>query len=173
MREFDRAAGEIASCCSVLGLGYRVEWGQNGGQYFIIGYGKTAVTVSCHPADSKFTMRVERRLTNIEGVGIADAVPVVNYEESAEHGTPVRVKPIVEEVDAVEYLDGFRAERPLFVYSDGFGPQAFDESAASVTQACSDAFSNLLEQTGIDLTDSTAAESGNAAQREGARRGYQ
>jgi hypothetical protein len=110
-----------------------------------------------------------RRLSNIEGFSLVDSTPLVEVETELSEvyrsvgGENVTLQELTEMVESegLEYFDGYRSSVPLFVYSDGFGPQQFDESLSKLDRYCREAFNKSLDVLGLDIDqmqDATGSE---------------
>jgi hypothetical protein len=56
-----------------------------------------------------------------------------------------------DESAGVEYFDGYQTTKPLYVFEDGFGAKAFDESLAELDQISRTAFNRTIQQLDIDI----------------------
>jgi hypothetical protein len=167
MREFDTAIGTVASCCSVLKDPYQAVWTRQG-QRITIQHRGGVVTLIANPTEGAFQAYSVRKLTNIEWFDISQSEAVVDLEtelsELSDELAPSNIKlTALTETEAStgeEYFAGFRAERPLFVYDDGFGPQQFDETLSELDQTCRIAVNEIVDTLDLDIEeiDDTAGE---------------
>lgn len=175
MREFDDAIGTLASCCSVLKDPYQAVWTRHG-QRITIQHRGGVVTVIADPTAGAFRAHSVRRLTNIEWFDVSRSKPVADLEaelsalsdELAPSNIKLTALTETEESEGEEYFDGFRAERPLFVYDDGFGPRRFDETLSELDQTCRIAVNEIVDTLDLDIDeiDDTAGEDDDAEEPE-------
>jgi hypothetical protein len=175
MREFDNAIGTLASCCSVLKDPYQAVWTRHG-QRITIQHRGGVVTVLANPTAGAFQAHSVRKLTNLDWFDISQSKAVVDLEaelsELSDELAPSNIKLTAltetEESTGQEYFDGFRAERPLFVYDDGFGPQRFDETLSELDQTCRIAVNEIVDTLDLDIDeiDDTAGEDEDAEEPE-------
>lgn len=161
MREYDRAIGRIASCCSAVNASYRGFRNQRGQQILEIRYRNGVFTVVTQPTDSYFLAISARRLSNVDGFDITRSRPIVQVEENLTElfdeleTANIRIDHLTEmhDADSIEYFDGYRTAKPLYVFEEDFGPKAFDESLAELNQIGRKAFERTLDRLEIDLDE--------------------
>lgn len=180
MREYDKAVGRIASCCSTMGATLQTTWSEQS-QRLVINHRGGIFTITAPPADSYFNAYSVRRLSNINGVDLSDGEPIVNVQsdinelmdEFAASNITFEVLTEVTDSDALEYFDGYRAHKPLFVFNDNFGPRTFDESLSELDQTCRRAFNRTVDIVGMDIDEIDEATGDKEEPNEEPRRGFQ
>ncbi|WP_276257735.1 hypothetical protein [Haloglomus litoreum] len=161
MREYDRAIGRLAGCCSALNASYRGFRNQRGQQIIEVRYRNGVFTIVSQPTDSYFHAIAARRLTNVDGFDITRSRPIVQVEDDLTalfdelETANIRIDHLTEMHDAegIEYFDGYRTAKPLYVFEDGFGPRRFDESLAELNQIGRKAFERTLDRLELDLDE--------------------
>jgi hypothetical protein len=169
MREFDRAVGRIAGYCSAVGADYNGGMDQQGRHVLRVQHRGGIFSIWAGPTEGHFTAQSERRLTNIEGFDVTNSRPVVEVEsEIATHlketrtgGSAVKTLSQMPDSDGLEYFDGYRVSKPLFVYEDDFGPREFDQRLSEIDEICASIFNETVDSVGIDTEQiDSAVESG-------------
>lgn len=181
MREYDRVIGRIVSCCSALNASYRGFRNQRGQQILEIKYRNGVFTIVTRPTDSYFRAIAARRLSNIDGFDITRSRPIVQVEDELTalfddfETANIRIDRLTEMDDAesIEYFDGYRTVKPLYVFEDGFGPKEFDESLAQLNQIGRKAFEQTLDRIDIDLDQIEATTGREDEPEEGYGRAFQ
>lgn len=158
MRAYDEAIGQVAACCSAIGASFRASPKDD---YHLIDvrYRNGVFTLVADPDESYFQAVSARRLSNVEGANITQSEPIVQVEDQLTdvfddlETANIRIDTLTETSgsDPIEYFDGFRTAKPLYVYEDGFGPQTFDESLAQLNQIGRKVFKTTVERLNIDL----------------------
>jgi hypothetical protein len=59
----------------------------------------------------------------------------------------------MDESEGLEFFDGFRATRPLFVYDASFGPKQFDQTLSELSQISRMAFDMIIEEINVDIEE--------------------
>ncbi len=161
IREYDRAIGKIASCCSTVNASYRGFRNQRGQQIIEIKYRNGVFTVVTQPTDSYFRAMSARRLSNIDGFDITRSRPIVQIEDELTalfddlETANIHIDNLTEmhEDEEIEYFDAYRTLKPLYVFEEDFGPREFDESLSQLNQIGRKAFEQTLDRIDIDLEE--------------------
>jgi hypothetical protein len=159
MRAYDDAIGRIVACCSAVGASYRGFRDQRGRQLLEINYRNGVFTLVTQPTDSYFRALSVRQLSNVEEFDITRSEPIVDVEDDLTdlfdglQTANIRIDYLTETDDAtgLEYFDGYRTTKPLYVFDEGFGPNVFDESLAELDQLSRKAFNDTLDRLGIEI----------------------
>lgn len=159
MREYDQAVGRIAACCSAVGARYRGYRDQRGRQLIEINYRNGVFTLVTSPNDGYFRAMSVRQLSNIEDFDVTRSEPIVDVETELTdlfddlQTANIRIDYLTEtdESTSLEYYDGYRTTKPLYVFEDEFGPKAFDESLAELDQISRKAFNQTIDRLDIDI----------------------
>jgi len=159
MREYDEAIGRLAACCSTVGASFRGHRDERGNQLLEVKYGNGVFTIVTQPTGSFFRALSARRLSNLENFDITRSEPIVQVEDELGdlfdglQTANIRIDYLTEtdESTAVEYFDGYRTSKPLYVFEDGIGPQTFDESLSELNQIARKACSETSDRLDIDV----------------------
>jgi hypothetical protein len=159
MREYDRAIGRIAACCSAVGATYRGFRDQRGRQLVEINYRNGVFTLVTQPNDGYFRAMSVRQLSNVEDFDITRSEPIVQVENELTdlfdglQTANIRIDYLTEsdESTGLEYFDGYRTTKPLYVFEDGFGPREFDESLAELDQISRKAFNDTIDRLDVEI----------------------
>jgi hypothetical protein len=100
-----------------------------------------------------------RQLSNLEDFDITRSEPIVEVEDELTdlfdnlQTANIRIEYLTEtdESTGLEYFDGYRTSKPLYVFEDAFGPREFDESLAELDQIGRKAFNQTLDQLDVDI----------------------
>jgi len=159
MREYDQAIGRIAACCSAVGASYRGFRDQRGRQLLVINYRNGVFTMVTSPNDGYFRAMSVRQLSNLEDFDITRSEPIVDVENELTdlfdnlQTANIRIEYLTDtdESTSLEYFDGYRTSKPLYVFEDEFGPKAFDESLAELDQISRKAFNQTIDRLNVDI----------------------
>lgn len=136
--------------------GYR---DQRGRQLVEINYRNGVFTLVTSPNDGYFRAMSVRQLSNLENFDITRSEPIVDVETELTdlfddlQTANIRIDYLTETDDTtgLEYYDGYRTTKPLYVFEDELGPKAFDESLAELDQISRKAFNQTIDRLDIDI----------------------
>ncbi len=161
MRDHDQAVGRIASCCVALDEEFNSFIDENGQRMVEVKHRGDIYAILAPQGASAFTVFNIRRLSGTSGYDISAGRPIPEIEadirdilfEKETQNSAVSLDKITEfvETEGMEFFDGIRARRPLFVHEDGFGPRQFDTALTEVGRTCRATFDDILSVAGIDL----------------------
>lgn len=166
VREYDRAFGRLAACCTAMGARFRGDIDQNGNQILIVRHRGGVFTIQAGATGSYFTAFNERRLTYIPDFPLSESIPIVDLENDDIKdiiddigATNIQLDPLssTQDGDAIEYFDGFRAAKPLFLHGREMTVKEFDEELSELDHANRVAFRQAKDQLGIDIDLEEAA----------------
>jgi hypothetical protein len=160
MQEADEAFGTIAACANAFNDEYRGYVTQNGQQVMDIHHRGGQFTIVPAGTNSYLQAITARQLSNIEEFPITESTPIVELDDATLSDinseipmTNVQSEKLIHtpDDDPVEYFDGIRTSKPLFVFDEAFGLKDFDETLSKIEQINRRMFNALLTELDIEI----------------------
>lgn len=166
MQESNKAFGTVAACANGFDDEYRGYATHNGQRVMDIHHWGGTFTIVPAGTASYFQAITVRQLSNIEDFPITESTPIVELDDTtipdinSEFAmTNIQSERLIRrpENGQVDYFDGIRTSKPLFVFNDSFGLKDFDETLSEIEQINQRMFNKFLNELDIEI-DADSAE---------------